>query len=290
MFDRRRVMVAVAVTVLLWSSAFVAIRIALTGFGVYGQVVGRLLMASLVLALAAPLLHVRMPARHDLPRIVWCGLTGMTAYQLLLNAGERSVPAGTASLLIKTSPVIAAVLAVLVLREPLHRHSIFGLALGFAGASVIALSQGDGLTPSLDAGYVVGAALAQASFFVAQKPLLSCYSGIEVTCHATWLGTILSLPLMPDLIRAVPHVSTAAAWALLYLGVGPSALGFATWAYALARLPVAAAANTLNLVPFLAIGIGWAALGESIHSAALAGGLMILIGVTVGRQRGGITR
>jgi hypothetical protein len=32
---------------------------------------------------------------RDLPLIAVCGLAGITGYQLLLNAGERVVPAGT---------------------------------------------------------------------------------------------------------------------------------------------------------------------------------------------------
>jgi drug/metabolite transporter (DMT)-like permease len=286
MFSDRRVAAAVAVTVLLWSAAFVAIRVALPGFGVAGLSVGRLLVASLVLAVVAPLLRVRRPARADLPRIIGCGLTGMTAYQLLLNAGERSVPAGTASLLVNTAPIAAAVLALIVLREPLNRRSVAGLALGFAGAVVITLVQGDGLTPSLDAGLVLGAAIAQASFFVLQKPLLARYSGVEITSYAIWSGTALLLPLLPALTSEVPHASGEALAALIFLGAAPSALGFITWAYAQARLPVATAANTLYLVPFLAIGIAWAALDESVHPAALLGGLMILVGVFISRKPG----
>ncbi|MGH3174513.1 MAG: EamA family transporter, partial [Streptosporangiaceae bacterium] len=64
------------------------------------------------LGLAAPLLGVRRPRRRDLPLIALCGLAGMTGYQLLLNAGERVVPAGTASLLVATAPVYASLLAV----------------------------------------------------------------------------------------------------------------------------------------------------------------------------------
>ena len=46
-------------------------------------------------------MKVRRPRARDLPLIGLCGLAGMTAYQLLLNTGERVVPAGTASLLVE---------------------------------------------------------------------------------------------------------------------------------------------------------------------------------------------
>jgi drug/metabolite transporter (DMT)-like permease len=89
--------------VLLWASAFPAIAVADRGLGPAGLAVARLVIASAALALAALFLGVRRPRRRDLPLIALCGLAGMTGYQLLLNAGERVVPAGTASLLVATA-------------------------------------------------------------------------------------------------------------------------------------------------------------------------------------------
>lgn len=268
---------------MLWAAAFVGIRVALPGFSVAGLSLGRLVVASLALAAAAPLLGVRLPARGDLVRITGCGLSGMTAYQLLLNAGERTVPAGTASLLVSTAPVFAALLAFAVLGERLTARAWSGIALGFLGATVMALAQAGGLRLDADALLVLGAAVAQAIFFVLQKPLLARYRGFEVTCYAMWSGTLLSLPLLPALVRDLPDAGAGPLTALVFLGVGPSAVGFVTWAYAQARAPVATVANTLFLVPFLAIGIGWLVLAETVHPAALAGGLLALAGVALSR-------
>nr|WP_297545158.1 EamA family transporter [Amycolatopsis sp.] len=63
----------------------------------------RLAVASLVLVPVAPVLKARLPRRRDLPLIALCGLTGMSAYQLLLNRGEVHVLAGTASVLLATA-------------------------------------------------------------------------------------------------------------------------------------------------------------------------------------------
>ena len=64
------------------------------------------------------------PRPRDLPLIALCGLAGMTGYQLLLNAGERVVPAGTASLLVATAPVYASLLAVAFLRRAVHPQAL----------------------------------------------------------------------------------------------------------------------------------------------------------------------
>ena len=120
---------AAAGTVVLWASAFPAITVAVAGLGPAGLAVARLAVASAALALGAlalrvrwPALRVRRPARRDLPLIAVCGLAGMTGYQLLLNAGERVVPAGTASLLVATAPVYASLLAVGLLGERASRR------------------------------------------------------------------------------------------------------------------------------------------------------------------------
>ena len=78
---------------MLWASAFPAISVAVAGLGPAGLSVARLGVASVALALAAPFAGVRRPRARDLPLIGLCGLAGMTAYQLLLNLGERVVPA-----------------------------------------------------------------------------------------------------------------------------------------------------------------------------------------------------
>jgi len=90
--------------VVLWASAFPAIRVAAPELGVVGLSFVRLAVAAIAVLAVAPVFGVRPPASRDLPLILACGLAGMTAYQLLLNQGELSVPAGTASILVASDP------------------------------------------------------------------------------------------------------------------------------------------------------------------------------------------
>jgi drug/metabolite transporter (DMT)-like permease len=281
---RRSALAATAATVVLWGTAFVAIRVALRGLSPGELSVARLVVAALALAAVAPLLGVRLPARSDLPRILACGATGMTAYQLLLNTGEVAVPAGTASLLIATAPVHALLLARLLLGEAATRRQWAGTLLAFAGVAVLAVSRGGaGGGPLPAAVAVLGAAVAQAAFFVLQKPLLARYSAVEVTCHAIWAGTLLVLPAGAGAIPASAAASVPVLAALLWLGVGASAVGFVTWARALARLPVSTAVASLNLVPLVAVGAGWLLLGEEPAPLVAVGGVLAVGGVMLVR-------
>ena len=276
---------AAATTVLAWAAAFVAIRVAARGFGPGELAAGRLLIASVVLACFIPVLgRVRLPEPRDLPRIVACGLTGMAGYQYLLNSGERTVSAGGASLLVNTSPIFAATLAWLALGEKITRRGRIGLAAGFLGAIIMTIGQGNGVQLSGHAVLVLGAAVLFALFFVIQRPLLARYSNFELTCYATWCGSILTTPFLPYLAAEARHAPLHPIEAVIFLAVVSSALGFVTWAYVQQHLPVATAVNILCLVPFTAIGIGWVVLGESTHALAIAGGVIALFGVGLTRS------
>jgi drug/metabolite transporter (DMT)-like permease len=277
---------AIATTLLLWSSAFVAIRIAVAEFSIPGLTLARLLVASIAVAAVAPVLKVRVPARADAPRLIACALTGMTGYQFFLNSGERTVDAGTANLLVNMGPVFAAVLAWVLLASRPTTRVWAGIGLGFTGAGVLALAQGSGVRLSVDALLVLTAAFCQATFFVLQKPVLRRYTAFEVTCYATWIATISALPAAAHVVRDVATANTAALASVVFLGVGSSAIAYVTWAYVLGRIDVATAANTLYLAPLLTIVIGWAFIHETPSTITLVGGAIILAGVVIARPRG----
>lgn len=270
---------AAAGTVLLWASAFPAITVAVRSLGPAGLAVARLSVASAALALVAPVMGVRTPRVRDLPLIALCGLAGMTGYQLLLNAGERVVPAGTASLLVATAPVYASLLAVAFLGEHATRRRWAGSAVALAGTAVIAVSHG--LSFGTSALIVLAAAVLQAVFHTAQKPLLARYTGFEVTAYAMWAGTLFVLPWTGSLLRALPHASGAAIASAAFLGVAPSAAGFVLWAYAMARMDVGRVTLGLYLVPAAAIVISLVWLGQIPGPVELAGGAIALAGVIV---------
>ena len=282
---------AAAGTVLLWASAFPAITVAVRGLGPAGLAVARLAVASAALALAAPLMGVRRPKLGDLPLIALCGLAGMTGYQLLLNAGERVVPAGTASLLVATAPVYSSLLAVAFLgerssgRHRVNRHWA-GSVVALAGTALIAVSHGLGFGAS--ALIVLAAAVLQAIFHTAQKPLLARYTGFEVTAYAMWAGTVFILPWTGSLLRALPQAGGAAIGSAVFLGLAPSAAGFVLWAYAMARMDVGRVTVSLYLVPAAAIGIALAWLGQVPGPAELIGGAIALAGVVL--ASGGASR
>ena len=272
---------AIATTLVLWASAFAGIRAGLAGYEPQHLVLLRFLTASLMLLVLAPFMGVRLPDRKDLRQLALLGFTGITAYNLALSYGETNVSAGAASLLINTGPIFTAILAALLLTEPLTRWGWMGLLVSFSGAGVIAFGSGDTLTLNPWALLVLLAAALQATSFIIQKPLAPLYKPFEITCYAIWTGTLFSLVALPGLSEAVRTAPLDATLAVIYLGICPAALAYVSWAYVLLRLPAGQASSFLYIVPILAFVIAWIWLGEVPEVLTLVGGCLALGGVVI---------
>ncbi|MBO2442963.1 DMT family transporter [Actinomadura nitritigenes] len=275
---------ALAGTVVLWASAFPAIRVGIDGLGVAALSFLRIAIAAVALTLVAPLAKVRPPRRRDLPMIALCGATGVTAYQVLLNWGEVRVEAGTASLLIATAPVFSVLLGSLLLEERPTRTVIAGSGVALAGAAMVGLAEGAGGF-TVSALIVLAAAVVQGTYHFATKPLLRRYTGLEVATYAMVAGTVLALPLVPAAWPATFRAPAGALASAVYLGLLPSALGFVIWAHAVARLPLAASTAALYLVPPVALIVSFVWLGEVPHPIALMGGAVSAAGVILIHRR-----
>ena len=98
------------------------------------------------------------------------------ALDYMMGLGMENISAGTAGMLVGSGPIFTALVARFILKERLTGVGWIGLAIGFAGITVIAFgSAGASLTLNTGALLVIVASFASAVFFVFQKPLLGRY-------------------------------------------------------------------------------------------------------------------
>jgi drug/metabolite transporter (DMT)-like permease len=277
---------AALVTVTLWGSAFVAIRDAGNTLSPGSIALGRLLVSLSVLGLAALVVREPLPTWRDLIAIATFGVLFLGVYSVTLNAAERRVDAGTAAMLINVGPILIAILAAVFLKEGFPRWLFAGCAVAFGGVVLIGLGSSQASSRSgAGVALLLVAAGAYATAVVVQKPVLTRVSPLQVTWLGCTAGTIACLPFTPTFLTELENADAGEfAW-VVYLGLGPTALGFATWAFALRRMSAGRLASVAYLIPVVAILLGWALLGETPPLRAAAGGLLCVAGVYIARRR-----
>jgi drug/metabolite transporter (DMT)-like permease len=277
---------AALVTVTLWASAFVGIRDAARHLSPGALALGRLTVASIALGLIVLARREPLPSRRDLGVIAFVGIFWFGIYNLALTEAEQRVDAGTAAMLVNIGPILIAVLAGIVLHEGFPPRLLGGMAIAFAGVVVIGSATSDGgLTPSWGALLCLVAAIGYAVGVVAQKPVLTRVSAVQVTWLACTFGAVVCLPFAGTLASELPDAPGSAIGWMVYLAIAPMAIGFLTWGYALARTTAGRMGSMTYLVPPIAVLLGWLLLDETPPALALAGGALCLAGVIVAQRR-----
>jgi drug/metabolite transporter (DMT)-like permease len=279
---------AALVTVCLWASAFVAIRSAGHSLSPGALTLGRLLVASLALLVIAAMRSELTPKREDLravaPALVATSLLWFAGYMIALNAGERRVDAGTAAMLIGIGPIVVAILAGLVLREGLPRTLLAGCGIAFAGVVVIGVATSSGGSTRTGVVLCVVAACSYAVAVILQKSVIGRLTALQTTLFCCLIAAVACLPFAWQLVQELGDAGAGAIAWTVYLGVFPTAIGFTTWAFALARTDAGKLGATTYLVPPLSVLLGWTILSETPPALALLGGTLCLAGVAVLRR------
>jgi drug/metabolite transporter (DMT)-like permease len=269
----------IAFTVLAWASAFPAIRAGLHDFGPLQLGAARFVVAAVPAVVYLAVKRPPLPASGEIWRFVYGGVIFVALYTALLNVGEMTVSAGSASFIINVAPIIAAVLATIFLGERFPFVGWLGTAVSFGGIGLIALGEGKGLQVNIGALPILGAALCAASATIVQKPLFKRHAPLTVSASNMVIGAICLAPGLPSAFGQGATASPSGLVAVVYLGLVPGFIAYATWTMVLSRLPASRAINFMFAVPPTATVMGYLLLGEAPTRLGILGGLLALAGV-----------
>ncbi|NEO13076.1 MULTISPECIES: DMT family transporter [unclassified Moorena] len=279
---------AILIKLILWGSAFPAIRVSLTGYSPAGVGFLRYLVASLVLLVYALISRMPMPELEDLPLISFCGFIGIALYNFMLNTGELTVTAGVSSFINSTQVGVIAILAVLFLNEQLKKIGWIGIALCIVGVGIMSFTEGDmsfteGDVVHLSIGvlFVFISTVSTSLYSVLQKPLLQKYTVIQFITYAIWAGAICLFFFAPRAVLSVTNAPLNSTLAIVYLALFPGILAYVAWSYVLSKLPASQAGSYLALIPVAATFIAWLWLHEVPTALSLLGGAIVFCGITL---------
>lgn len=225
--------------------------------------------------------------RRDVVPILGLGALGFGVYQILWATALQEIPAGDSALLIATTPVITALLAVLSGADVLTRTKLLGSLVSFAGVAVI-VSAGHGITLG---SAIVGdaltliAAVCWSIYTAFGAPILRRHSPLRTTAWAMVGGSLVLL--LPGTVQAIDldwsGISADAWGGLLFSAFIPAGVANVVVFNAVRLLGPTRITAYQFLVPFMAVLMGAAFLAEPIRFDQLLGGVVIILGVIIAR-------
>ncbi len=274
-----KVRLSLWVTVILWASALVGIRIGLHDYSPGSLGLLRYLIASFSLLF----LYLRLPVRHlpnlkDFIEIFIIGGLGIGVYNIALNHGEITVPAGTAGFVIGLMPVFSMCFAIILLKEKVPLSIWLGVLVSMTGLLLIAMGGQNQMSFNIGLLYVLLASIVGSYYAVAQKRLFQRYHPLELAILTIWCGTAVMLFYFPRMTHEIVHASWKTTAAIVYLGIFPAAIAYSLWNYAIDRMPAGRASGYLYAMPLIATFLGIIFLQEYPSPADLTGGLITLLG------------
>jgi drug/metabolite transporter (DMT)-like permease len=233
---------------------------------------------------------VRWPAAGDRIRVILLGLFGNLVYQQFFIFGLDRTRAGTASILLASTPIITALLSFAVGHEHPRTGTWVGAVATIAGiALVVTLGTNAGANDYRLLGnlLMLGASLSWAGYTVGSRTLIQRYGAMLFTAWTLWVGTAaLIIAGLPDLLRTDLRAVSAAAWfGVVYAGAFSIGIAYLIWYYGVRQLGNTRTAVFGNLVPVVALAAAWIYLGEVPGIGQVVGAVVIIGGVTLAQLR-----
>jgi len=273
----------------LWGTTYLGIRISLESIPPLYLIAGRYVISGGILLCAAALGGTKLPRGRELLYTAVCGIICIGIGNGLLAIAELWIPSGLAALFYTTSPFwMVGIDALLPGGKRPFASTIGGLVVGLAGAVFLiapaAIHQGIGsrtvaaffLLQISAVGWVLGSLL-QKRVHTRSQPFVS--GAVQQTAA----GLAMFIPAA--LFENLPHAISMRSWlAVAYLVVFGSLVGFSSFIYAMARLPVPIVSIYTFVNPVVALFLGWLFFREPFGYGDLIAMIIIFAGIGLVRR------
>ena len=281
------ILAAFAAIYILWGSTYLAIAIALPSIPPLLLMGSRSLVGGLILFLYARRQGAPTPPRSWLIAGI-CGLLFFVGCHGVLAFAQQRVPSGVAAIILATIPFwIAMIGFVSPAGESARLRTLALLCPGLAGVALIAwheLTAGQAGTHLSDLALLLAGSLSWALGSVLSERLASKETrAIAVSGMALIIGgaTLLGISAAGgEFYRfKFAELSPHSVFAWIYLTVAGTVVAFGAYVWLLERVSPTFVATYTFVNPIIAVGLGWAVLGEPLDAAMLSGGALVLASI-----------
>lgn len=275
---------ALAAVCLFWGTTYLGIRIALESLPPLYLIAIRYTISGGILLAAAVLGGFRLPRGRELVYTAVCGVICIGIGNSFLATAELLIPSGLAALFYTVAPFWMVGMDAMLPggKRPLA-STLAGLGIGLAGVVFLVLPAArhegiNGHTVSgflllqlSAAGWVLGSLLQKR---VRARSMPFVIGAVQQ--FAAGLAVFAPAMALEKLPAAITHRS---AWAIVYLVIFGSIVGFTAFIYSMTHLPVAIVSIYNFVNPVVAILLGWLFFREPFGTRELIAMLIIFAGI-----------
>lgn len=277
------------ITIIIWGTAFVATRVLLTDFRPIEIIFYRFVIGLIALMIAYPR-RLKVSKKEELT-FAAAGLCGVVLYFLLENFALLYTAASNVGVIITISPLFTALLANWLLDgEKLKSNFFIGFITALAGIALISFN---GITvlelnPVGDILALTAAIVWSVYSILLRKIGGFGYNTIQTTRRIFCYGLIflapalLFLPFEFGLARFTQPVNLIN---ILFLGLGASALCFASWNLATRTLGAVKTSIYIYLVPVITVAASVIVLSERVTWMLASGTVLALTGLFISGKK-----
>jgi len=235
---------------------------------------------------------LRPPRGRDLALVIGLGLVGVALLQWTYFVAIDRLPLGVALLLEYTAPVLVALWARFVRREPVRERVWVALALSMAGLVLVSQAWQGMVLDGVGVLAGAGAAVSFAAYFLLGERGVSDDDPLRVILWSFLVAAIALNVVAPitGLDRDIPGTTTSLLGALhslsvpvwvllLWVALLGTVVPFLLELYALQHLTATAVIVVAMLEPVGATLLGWTWFGESLTAVQTLGAAAVVAGI-----------
>ncbi len=254
---------------LLWSSSFVALKIAFTGYHPMQVIFGRMLVASICFVPFIPGFLRLKWQRRDMRYLVLMAVFEPCLYFIFEARALENTSASQAGMITAMLPLLVAVGAGALLKERISRLTLVGFFISICGAVILSLgAEATAASPAPLLGnlYELLAMVCAAGYTICLKHLSDRYPPLFLTATQAFIGSLFfAFFLLPEGVGLPRHWNAGPGLAVIYLGTFITLGAYGLYNFAVSRIPANQAAAFVNLIPVFSVMLGFILLGERLN-------------------------
>ena len=229
--------------------------------------------------------------KKDFLRLLFCGLLGVAANQLLFFHGLNLTSPIDASIIITAIPIVVLIFSAIILKEKITKNKLLGLAIGGTGAVLLIWygNSAKGTSSLLGNLLIFLNACSYGLYLVLVKPLMKKYSPLTVISWVFLFGFFFMFPFgIPDILQTDFSAFTMQTYiAVAFVIIGTTFLAYLFNIYALKSIAPSVASSYVYLQPAVsfimvsiyAFGFGYSEYAQDINPVKIASCFLVVSGV-----------